>query len=62
MSETYLRSKARKAVERHLFAWAYLECSGSYLALRDEFRSEIGELLTARDFHVENLEEFFFAT
>lgn len=59
MSETYLRSKARKAVERHLFAWAYLECSGSYLALRDEFRSEIGELLTARDFHVENLEEFF---
>ncbi len=59
MSETYLRSKARKAVERHFFDWAYLDCSESHLALGDRFRSEVGELLSARDFHVENLEEFF---
>lgn len=59
MSETYLRSKARKAVERHFFDWAYLDCSDPHLALGDRFRSEVGELLSARDFHVENLEEFF---
>ncbi len=59
MSDSEFCSKARKAVKRHLFDWAYLECSGASLALGNNFRTEISELLVARDHHVEILEDFF---